>query len=229
MDDVKQTANTSSLLRECDADDSAVAGCNPCEISYTNPTSRELVCPRVMLDSKFDTSYFPARCSQWCYYCYMNLSRPTSITRTPLCFDTAQVLVLMLRESQREAVVTLIESEVRNEGLDNVFIVYFSAPNKEDEVEEVNGGDLPTKALLNAVGDLCQTRYQIPYRGPIPRFTLMGCYSLRCWFCVVSTYVGCCATPSIPLRAVFRQAQDASNATTLSSWQAGRYHSIPPV
>lgn len=77
----------------------------------------------------------------------------------PLFFDADQVLVLMLRESQREAVATAIQFEVHNEGLDNALIMYFFAPNLEGEDKEVNGGDLPTKTLLNAVGDLCQTRF----------------------------------------------------------------------
>lgn len=64
----------------------------------------------------------------------------------------------MLLESQREAVANAIQSEVQNEGLDNALIMHFFVPGPEDEDEEVNGGDLPTKALLNAVSDLCQTR-----------------------------------------------------------------------
>lgn len=79
-------------------------------------------------------------------------------SHVPIAFDAAQVLVLLLCESQREAVATAIQSEVQNEGLDNALIMYFFVPNMEGEGEEVNRGDLPTKALLNAVGDLCQTR-----------------------------------------------------------------------
>lgn len=65
----------------------------------------------------------------------------------------------MLRDShhEKEGVQELIRSEEEFGVLDNAYIVYFSAPYSLGE--EVDGGDLPTKALLNAVGDLCQTRY----------------------------------------------------------------------
>lgn len=96
-----------------------------------------------------------ARCAQW--FVLLEPLLP-HFHRTPLCFDTAQVLVLMLRESQREDVATAIQSEVQNEGLDNALIMYFFASNMEGEDDVVNEGDLPTKALLNAVVDLCQTR-----------------------------------------------------------------------
>lgn len=75
---------------------------------------------------------------------------------------TLQVFVLMLRDSQQEMeyVQELIRSEEELGVLDNAYIVYLFSPNSVGE--EVNGGNLPTKALLNAVGDLCQTRYTLP-------------------------------------------------------------------
>lgn len=63
----------------------------------------------------------------------------------------------MLRDSEREDVELTIQAEER---LDNAYIVYFFAPNSGTE-GIVNDGDLPTKALLNAVADLCQTRYLV--------------------------------------------------------------------
>ena len=68
-----------------------------------------------------------------------------------------QVLVLMLRESQQEEAAAAIRAEDEIEGLDNAYIVSFIVPDIED-AEEGNGDILPTKALLNAVSDLCQTR-----------------------------------------------------------------------
>jgi len=49
-----------------------------------------------------------------------------------------------------------VRAEEKREGLDNAYIVSFIAPSMEEG--EINGGELPTKALLNAVSDLCQTR-----------------------------------------------------------------------
>lgn len=90
-----------------------------------------------------------------------------------------QILVLMLRESQREAVATAIQFEVQNERLDNALIMFFFVPKMGGEDEEVNGGDLPSKALLNAVGDLCQTRYP-----DIDVSRLVQSYSTRVRACV---------------------------------------------
>lgn len=115
--------------------------------------------------------------------------------RTPLGFDTAQVLVLMLLESQREAVANAIQSEVQNERLDNALIVYFFVPRTEDENEEVNGGDLPTKALLNAVSDLCQTRC-VPHGGSLPCCR----FSSGVGLIVVVVHGGFCAPPSRRVR-----------------------------
>lgn len=72
-----------------------------------------------------------------------------------LAFVTAQILVLLLHESEVEDVRYIIKEDTR--WLDDAYIVYFFAPTfGVDGI--VNDGDLPTKALLNAVGDLCQTR-----------------------------------------------------------------------
>ncbi|CAM9986485.1 unnamed protein product, partial [Scytosiphon promiscuus] len=68
-----------------------------------------------------------------------------------------KVFVLMLRDTlqEKEDVQELIRSEEELGVLDNAYIVYFFSPYSAGA--EVNDGDLPTKALLNAVGDLCQT------------------------------------------------------------------------
>ncbi|CAM9346895.1 unnamed protein product, partial [Hapterophycus canaliculatus] len=70
-----------------------------------------------------------------------------------------KVFVLMLSDSQqeRDGVQERIRSEEERGVLDNAYIVYFVSPNSVGE--EGNRGDLPTKALLNTVGDLCQTRH----------------------------------------------------------------------
>lgn len=73
-------------------------------------------------------------------------------------FVAAQILVLMLHETEVEGVTIMIEENT--DWLDNAFIVYFFMPYFGDE-RKMYGADLPTKTLLNAVGDLCQTRYLV--------------------------------------------------------------------
>lgn len=80
------------------------------------------------------------------------------LSSVALHFATSQIIVLMLNNPQRErgVVLDLIRAEEKVGGLDNAYIVFFFSPSSGGQ--EVNGGHLPTKALLNAVGDLCQTR-----------------------------------------------------------------------
>ncbi|CAM9865198.1 unnamed protein product [Ectocarpus sp. 12 AP-2014] len=74
-------------------------------------------------------------------------------------WEGPKIIVLMLNNPQRErgVVLDLIRAEEKVGGLDNAYIVFFFSPSSGGQ--EVNGGHLPTKALLNAVGDLCQTRH----------------------------------------------------------------------
>lgn len=70
----------------------------------------------------------------------------------------SQILVLLLRESQREEVKLLLRAEGDREGqtLQNAYFVAFVMPDTGSA--EVNGIEMPRKTLLNALGDLCQTR-----------------------------------------------------------------------
>lgn len=83
------------------------------------------------------------------------------------------MLVLMLHNSQWEEAAAAVRAEEKREGLDNAYIVSFIAPSVE-EGEEINGGELPTKALLNAVSDLCQTRYVTDCRNDGRLFILVN-------------------------------------------------------
>ncbi len=82
---------------------------------------------------------------------------PSTYYVAPLLLDACQVLVLMLQDSQWEEAAAAVRAEEESAGLDNAYIVSFIAPSM-GEGGEINGGELPTKALLNAVSDLCQTR-----------------------------------------------------------------------
>lgn len=64
----------------------------------------------------------------------------------------------MLHEQEVEDVKIIIEENVR--WLDNAHIVHFSTGDSSTQEIKVDV-DVPTKALLNAVGDLCQTRYHV--------------------------------------------------------------------
>ncbi|CAN0276732.1 unnamed protein product [Pylaiella littoralis] len=71
-------------------------------------------------------------------------------------WEGPKILVLMLHEQEVEDVKIIIEENVR--WLDNAHIVHFSTGDSSTQEIKVDV-DVPTKALLNAVGDLCQTRH----------------------------------------------------------------------
>lgn len=73
-------------------------------------------------------------------------------------FACDQVIVLLMRDSEIERAEDTIRAEKQQMGggLDGALIVTFMLSSVGNE--EVLGREVPRKTLLNAVGDLCQTR-----------------------------------------------------------------------
>lgn len=81
--------------------------------------------------------------------------------RHPACLArvAAQIIVLLLGQLELDSVQTMLGVEARVEGsrgLENARVVAFTVPN--DIMAELVHQEMPRKTLLNALGDLCQTR-----------------------------------------------------------------------
>lgn len=108
-----------------------------------------------------------AKISLWCNVCtvssplfsvaFLTSARESHRSLTPNT-TAPQVVILMLRRSDVEVVDAVVTAEaMRDSGsLENAYVAAFVEPDLGSE--QVTGSEFPRKALLNAVGDLCQTR-----------------------------------------------------------------------